>query len=342
MPLRQILHKFLTAAHPTLALPVIALMAAATACETDAVDIDISAEKSATVLTSLFGPSDPICVYLTSSVAYTSSQSTAPVGDATIALFVNGNLAGTQEIAEGQTSVEFGSQSLAEGDSVSIFASLASGGELSASARVLPLVAIEQADTSSTANNQRLSFAITMTDPSETTDFYKIDVHRITYSASQTTDTTLTCNYLSSAFHSLTADATAASATGIFTDERLRKNTKGQSTLRLSVLQSDLTASADGADSVVVAVRLHHLSEDYYNFLTTSAAASSYVVLPVFGSATVSSNVAGGYGIVACTVHDERRFKVAQASESKDEYTILTAQFATPPISIFATEKELH
>lgn len=319
MPLREILHKLLTmplskARYALTSALIITLAAIATSCETDATDIDISGSKSASVMTSIFGPTAPIGVYIASSVAYTSGENVATVGDATVSLYVNGDLRSIAAVEEGQTSVEFGGQDLAEGDSVTITADIASGGELRASAVVMPTVSIEQADTSTSINKQRLSFSIVMSDPDTSTDFYRIDVHRITYAAGQTTDTVVACNYASAAFHGLTSDALQTNTTGIFPDERLRKNTRGQSTLRLSVLWSDLTQPAEAweTDSVVVAVRLHHLSEDYYNFLTTSASASSYVILPVFGSASVASNVEGGYGIVACDVYDERCFKVSE------------------------------
>lgn len=344
MPLRQVLHKLLTATHLCPTLATIALMAAATACETDAEDIDITSEKSVNVLTSIFAPSEPISVYLSRSVPYSSKDTVATVDGATIALSVNGKIADSVELPEGETSVTFAARSLTESDSVTISANTTSGETLSATTHVMPTVAIDNADTTTTANKQNLRFTIRMTDPDETTDYYLMEVHRLSYTAGQVADSVMPCQYESSAFHDLTGSVTSTNATGIFTDDRLRQNSSGQSTLRLTVPWWKLLqpARSGSADSVVVSVRLYHLTADYYNFLSTSALTSSYVILPVFGSATVASNVTGGYGIVACTVYDERRFRVAQMSHTKDEYTILTARFAKPPISNFAADKKFH
>lgn len=303
MPLHKVLHQLLT-----LAL----LSALASSCETDADEIDISAGEAANVMTSVFAPDGPVRVYVTGSVEYTSLDRESTVGRASVSLSVNGEARDIAAIGEGQTSVLFGSQALAEGDSVTVVADIENGAELRATAKVMPRVVIERADTATSVDRQSLRFTVRMSDPEETADFYLMEARRVSYKGGVPTDTAIRCDYESSVFYDLTSSVSAASAIGIFHDERLSRNSAGVSTLRLAVPWDVLRIPAErsGADSTFACVRLYHLSEDHYNFLSTSSYSGDYVLLPVFGSASVSSNVTGGYGIVACTVYDERRFKI--------------------------------
>lgn len=301
--------------HPLLpVVTAVALIAAGTSsCESDADDLDVISGQMVNVMTSIFTPSDPITVHLTGSVPYSSRDTYATVGDATVSLFINDRLKATANIADGQTSAEFAFQPLADYDTVAIKAVTSDNEELSASTIVMPLTKIEAADTSTSVDKLSLRFAITMSDPAETTDFYMIEVHRTAYEAGMAYDSVVTCNYTSNAFYDLPKGITTSNAIGLFLDERLHRNNSGQSTLRLSAPWQRLRPPVGSlaADSVEVAVRLYHLTEDYYSFLTTSSNADNYFLLPVFGSAAVTTNVAGGYGIMACTVYDERRFKIA-------------------------------
>lgn len=305
-----------------LSLTAMVLMAVTSACETDATEIDISAEHGANVLTSIFSPSESITVSLTGSVPYSSSETTSAVGNAAISLWVNGSLADVKEIVDGQTTAEFPEQSLADNDSVTIVAAMANGDEMSATTKVLPQIAIDAADTTTTRDKQSLRFSVAMTDPDSTYDFYLMEVRRISYKDGEATDSVMKCSYESNAFYDLSSSTSSSDATGLFVDERLSKSPLGRTTLRLSVPWWRIMTPINewSADSVVAEVRLYHLTEDYYNFLSTSAMLNAYAILPIFGSATVSTNVVGGYGIVACTVYDKKRFRVAQARESKDEY----------------------
>lgn len=324
MPLRKVLDKLLTELSPAyrLLLEAAAAMLFASsmpACESDATDIDVTAGQEVKVMTSVFTPSAPISVHLTSSVPYSSSDLYATVGGARISLTVNGERAETAVLAEGQTTAQFASRNLQDNDTVAIKALIDDGDELEASAVVMPKISIESVDTSTSIDKHSLRFSLTMTDPAETSDFYLIEVHRTYFSAGEATDTVVKCNYTSRVFHDLANGISASDAIGLFLDERLVKNGEGHSTLRLSVPWQRLMPAADSSstDSTVVAIRLYHLSEDYYNFLNTSSNSDNHIWLPVFGSSAVSTNVSGGYGIVACAVYDERRFKIRSADDSQ-------------------------
>lgn len=296
-----------------------ALLASGTSsCESDADDLYVTSGQKVNVLTSIFAPSSTIKVYLTGSVPYSSSDAYSTTGDATVTLLVNGRQKAVANIADGQTSAEFSNQNLTDYDTVTIKAVTSNLEELSASTTVMPRTAIEAADTSTSVDRLSLRFAITMNDPVETSDFYMIEAHRTCYSAAETHDTIVSCNYTSNVFYDLPKGITTTNAIGLFTDERLHRNINGQSTLRLSIPWQRLRQQADSqaTDSVVVSIRLYHLTEDFYNFRATSSNTDNYFLLPVFSSTAVTTNVVGGYGIVACTVYDERRFKIAEKSET--------------------------
>lgn len=324
MALREILDKFLTMpiSKRTL-IPVVlavALVAAgASSCESDADDLAVMPGQKVNVMTSIFTPSAPIEVHLTGSVPYSSADSYSTVGDATVYLFVNSRQNAVASIADGQTSAEFARQALADYDTVTIKALTGNNEELSASAIVMPQTVIEATDTSTSVDKLSLRFAITMTDSAETSDFYMIEAHRISYAAGKAQDTVLSCNYTSNAFYDLPNGITTANVIGLFSDERLRRNNRGQSTLRLSIPWQRLRTPSQswGADSVEVAIRLYHLAEDYYTFLATSSNSDNYFLLPVFGSSAVTTNVKGGYGIVACAVYDEKKFRVIKKNEAR-------------------------
>lgn len=298
----------------------VALVAAgASSCESDADDLAVMSGQKVNVMTSIFTPSSPIEVHLTGSVPYSRADSYSTVGGATVSLFINSRLKATANIADSQTSAEFAYHALADYDTVAIKAVTSDNEELSASTIVMPLTKIEVADTSTSVDKLSLRFAITMTDSAETSDFYMIEAHRISYAAGKAQDTVISCNYTSNVFFDLPNGITTANVIGLFSDERLRRNNKGQNTLRLSIPWQRLRSQTqpEGADSVEVAIRLYHIAEDYYTFLATSSNSDNYFLLPVFGASTVTTNVKGGYGIVACAVYDEKRFRVMMETEAR-------------------------
>lgn len=298
----------------------VALAAAgASSCESDADDLAVMSGQKVNVMTSIFTPSSPIEVHLTGSVPYSSADSYSTVGGATVSLFINSRLKATASIADRQTSAEFAYHALADYDTVAIKAVTSDNEELAASTIVMPLTKIEAADTSTLVDKLSLRFAITMTDSAETSDFFMIEAHRISYAAGKAQDTVISCNYTSNAFYDLPNGITTANVIGLFSDERLHRNNKGQSTLRLSIPWQRLRTQAqpEEADSVEVAIRLYHIAEDYYTFLATSSNSDNYFLLPVFGASTVTTNVKGGYGIVACAVYDEKRFRVMKKNETR-------------------------
>lgn len=324
MALREILDKFLTmiiTRRPLIsAASAVALVAAGTSsCESDADDLAVMSGQKVNVMTSIFTPSSPIEVHLTGSVPYSSTDSYSSVGGATVSLFINSRRTAIANIADGQTSAEFAYHALADYDTVTIKAVTGNSEELSASAIVMPRALIEAADTSTSVDKLSLRFAITMTDSAETSDFYMIEAHRISYAAGKAQDTVISCNYTSNAFYDLPNGITKANVIGLFSDERLHRNNRGQSTLRLSIPWQRLRSHAqpEGADSVEVAIRLYHIAEDYYTFLSTCSNSDNYLILPVFGSSAVTTNVKGGYGIVACAVYDEKRFRVIKGNETR-------------------------
>lgn len=295
------------------------LAAGTPSCESDADDLAVMSGQRVNVMTSIFTPSGPIRVHLTGSVPYSSRDSYSTVGDATVSLFVNGRRTAIANIADGQTSAEFAHRTLADHDTVTIKAVTVNNEELSATAIVMPQTLIEAADTSTSVDKLSLRFSITMTDSSATSDYYMVEAHRISYEAGKAQDTVISCNYTSNVFYDLPNGITTANVIGLFSDERLRRNNKGQSTLRLSIPWQRLRTQAqpEETDSVEVALRLYHIAEDYYTFLATSSNSDNYFLLPVFGSSAVTTNVIGGYGIVACAVYDEKRFRVIKKSETR-------------------------
>ncbi len=290
----------------------VAALLTQTACETNADDIDTSGGSAINVMTCLFRPSDTITVHLSASVPYDSELTEAAVGNAYVDLGVNGEPVWTLHLTEGQTSATFPTQRLTATDSITITADIdGSANPLRATARVMSVIPIEKIDTATSADKMSLRINVIMTDPQETADYYQITAHLVSYKDGAMTDTTLQCEYESSVFRDLSDDISQSASIGLFNDERLLRNADNQSSLRLTASWADLSAPPGvGADSIFLAVRLHHLHEDLYNFLYSCQQARKYILLPVFGTTSVTSNVDGGNGIVACVVYDERRFLI--------------------------------
>ncbi len=323
MSIYQVLDKFLTKGmRKLIALSAMASLVLMQGCETDAVGVDVYSSQSADVLTCVFESDADIAVHVTRSVPYTSSSMYASVEEAYVTLSIAGRGAITQRIDSSRTITTFAAQHLSAGDSVTISAHITDDGKkLKATAVVMPKVEIESIDTLNTASD--IIFTLAMTDDPATSDIYQIETHRIDYHGGvAAADSTISCTYISSAFSDLLSSTYGSRPIGLFSDERLTTNSLGQSELRFSVSKQTLMRpTLEGeADSSEVAIRLYHHSEDYYDFLSSSNRTQSYILLPVFGTSTTSSNVEGGYGIVACLVYDEWRIRPDFMINSGDDY----------------------
>ncbi len=304
----------------TLTLATVAALVLIQGCETDAVGIDVISGQTADVLTCVFEPDEDIAVHVTRSVPYTSSSMFASVEEANVTLSIAGGASISQRIDSSRTITTFAAQHLMAGDSVTISAYITdNGNELKGTTTVMPRVEIENIDTLSTAND--IIFTLAMTDDPSTSDIYQVEAHRLDFlNGAVAADSVMQCTYISSAFSDLLSSSNGSQPFGLFTDERLTTNRLGQNELRFSVTKQVLIrpALAGEADSSLVAIRLYHHSEEYYNFLSSSNMMQSYILLPVFGTSATPTNVEGGYGIVACLVYDEWRISPKFKLNSND------------------------
>ena len=305
MALHQILHKVLT-------LSAVAAMTVLTSCEMDMDDISLPEGSLAGALKCVIDTDGAVTVYVTGSVSYADSALYSTLGETAVRMMVNGLGRAERTMPAGEIAVDMGCVKLAAGDEVTIDTESPSTGiAMSGTARVMTTVPIEEMKIRMDETDNTVHFSLRMTDDTSTDDFYQVEVHRTSFAEGVGTDTIMDCSYLSQAFSSYSSYGTARSI-GLFTDERLNTAQDGtaiSNTLVLSVPWDDLTRpiTQGAADSMEIGVRLYHHSEDYYNFLSTANIASSYILLPVFGTTSISSNVTGGYGIVACLAYDERR-----------------------------------
>lgn len=283
------------------------------ACESDATNIEASGGLPVEVLSCVFSPDEDVVAHLASSVPYDSPELFATVGSAEVTLSVNSFQVGSLTLPDGDTSVSFGHIDLSEADTVSLCALIERNGNvLTASAPVMPRVDIIRVDTISSSSGDRLHMVLLMKDSLETNDFYQIEVERQAYSAGLCSDTILRCSYTSNVFNDI--GSSTANTIGIFSDDRLSTR-NGINVLSFSVPWADVRqplAQAAQPDSLFLAVRLYHHSEDYYNFLFNALQTHSYLLLPVFGTSSSATNVTGGYGIVACLTSDVWRIRIAQ------------------------------
>lgn len=305
MALHQIFHKILT-------LSAVTTMAVLTSCEMDVDDINLPEGSLAGALKCVIGTDGDVTVYVTGSVSYADTALYSTLGETVVRMAVNGLGRIEHTMPAGYIAVDMGCVELAAGDEVTISTESPSTGiAMSGTARVMSTVSIEDLKIKMDETDNTVHVSLRMTDDTSTDDYYQIEVHRTSFANGVGTDTIMDCTYLSQAFSSYSSYGTARSI-GLFTDERLNTAQDGSAisnTLALSVPWDDLTRpiTQGVADSMEIGVRLYHHSEDYYNFLSTVNIASSYILLPVFGTTSVTSNVTGGYGIVACLAYDERR-----------------------------------
>ncbi len=305
MALHKIFHKVLTLGMASVLLPL-------TSCEMDVDDISLPESAMAGVLKCVIGPDGDAVAYVTGSVSYADTALYSTLGETEIRMMVNGKSRTSRTLAAGEISAYLGHVDLVDGDMVTIEAeSPQTGIAMSGTAQLMTTVPIEDLKIRMDETDNTVNISLRMTDDATTDDYYQIEVHRTSYSGGVATDTIMDCTYLSQAFSSYSSYGTARSI-GLFSDERLSTTLNGSTvsnTLALSVTWDDLTRpiTQGAADSMEVGVRLYHHSEDYFNFLSTANIASSYILLPVFGTTSVSCNVTGGYGIVACLAYDERR-----------------------------------
>lgn len=308
MALHQIFHKVLT-------LSIAAGLISLTSCEMEEDSISLPESAMAGVLKCVIDMDGDVTVYATGSVSYADTSLYSTLGETRVKMTINGVSSTERTLPAGETAVSMGHFNLTAGDEVTIETeSPETGIAMSGTARVMSMVPIEDVKIKMDETDNTVNISLRMTDDTSTDDYYQIEVHRMSYSGGVGTDTVMDCSYVSAAFSSYTSYGSSR-RTGLFSDERLNTGQDGSAisnTLILNVTWDDLTrpVTSGVADSMDIGVRLYHHSEDYFNFLSTTNIASSFILLPVFGTTSISSNVSGGYGIVASLAYDEWRMRM--------------------------------
>lgn len=269
-------------------LPII-MMLFASSCETDS-EIKISNHRDVVMTAFLYQDSiAQINVYGTTT--YLDSLPYAPLGDVSVSVATTSRELIIRDIVDGNIATQFASLGIVQGDSVIICAD-GEFGHVEARTFMLAPVEIVRIETGKAAyaNESVVSVNVYFDDPPETSDYYQIVMQKKTNGKVRNIGCIYTDYVFFSAYQAILGSQREPTS-GIFTDRSFDGYTKGVS---LCIREADL-ADADEVD-----VLLYHHTEDYYNFMLSSSAVQNYLLLPVFGTGTIKSNVKGGHGLVSC------------------------------------------
>ena len=270
----------------------------ATACETD-LDMDISHDTEP-VMNAILYDGQTVTVDLYGSTSYDSEDDMASLSPATVALFVNDTLVETTYIDAGNTQASF-EATVATGDSVTITANYGDDETIIAQTYIPETVKILSFDTTTVINDTdtTIDLTIRLRDTAARTDYYQINIQCIATDSLGTTTTTYPdVDYSDYLFYMATSSyiTTGSNTAGIFNDELINGKTYD---LEMSIPRSDIQLDNEAVTDITLSVSLRHITYDYYCSVRSLIAAQAYLLIPVFGTPTIYSNVEGGYGIVA-------------------------------------------
>ncbi len=290
MSIHQILHSLLS-------IPLLVLV---TSCESDATGIFVVGGQQTAILSCIISQGDDITVHVYGSASYSDTARLTIIDGVTVTATINGAVRQFAYMPEGQTSVTLPPMTLEPDETVTISARAPSiADEVYGSTQVMPQTRVERLDTLSLDDSQTLRLTAYLRDSTQTDDFYQIEVGIRSWVNSDSSYTTLNCQYLSTAFVGTTSSlAASVRSLGIFDDTRLQTLPNGLSPVTLTASWPDIRLAQWAADSAALIVTLHHISQDYYTFLQTSAQAQNYLFLPIFSTSSVHTNVSGGLGLV--------------------------------------------
>lgn len=270
------------------------------ACETDS-DIVLNNSQSY-VLTSFIYPDSDVVANVYKSVTYNDAADYACIGNANVKFSVNGELHSIATLSDGATSVTFANSGLKGGDKVSVELMDKDLTTLcNATTTILEPIKIDSISTykQMVGIEAMTKFVIAFTDPTETTDYYQLKI-RYHEKLPDGTDIIRTpeCDFYDYLFYIARSTYNVTNSlmpSGVFTDE-LINGRKVNISVRIS--QNELAPQYENSELILEFLLFRHTSE-YYNFLLTSYMISEYLILPVFGIATIYNNVENGVGLVS-------------------------------------------
>lgn len=277
-----------------------------TSCETLS-DIELNDGNDNYVLTAFLYPDSNAIVNVYGSVAYGENKQYSYVTSASISLIQNEASVFESKLQDCQTKVEFPLVKWSVGDHIKINA-IVEGQTIRAETDILPVVYIDTVKLEQESDTRdRVCLNVTMTDNAQTTDYYQLAVRRkITDSNGKVTYSLVDCEYLNYLFYIDNSDLSITSI-GLFNDADFN----GQQTiLRLAFSRRKIMADIIDGSEVTIEVLLYHHTYDYYYYAKSVQSANNYMILPVFVTPSVYSNVDGALGIVSGMVFDKKEINI--------------------------------
>ncbi len=274
------------------------------ACETLS-DIELKTRTSDAVMTSFIYADSAVDINVYGSVSVLDSIKMSALGSGSVML-TTPNRTYKSYLLNGDKDVHLRSIDISEGDSVVLQVDCGEIG-MKAKTYIPSKPQILSVDTVYNGVYGLLYFYVTILDSVSVSDYYQLVLRRnYRDNKGKMTSEVMTCNYYDYLFYQVTTGF-SQKMNGLFSDETIN----GKSyTLKLSVSIDDVWANVAKDDSVAVEVDLYHHTEDYFKYAISLNAIDNYVLLPVFHSPVVYTNVEGGLGIVSGMSHNVRVINV--------------------------------
>lgn len=294
-----------------LLLPLlVAAVAAASGCEEEAIGIHVGRSEMVPVLTCVARLGEPVRVSVTGSVAYSDTVEYEVLDSAYVDISLGDSVTHHATLGGGAHVATFGGVLPGSGDKLTV-AVRALGLRLTGALTIPDTVRLTRVDTLTYGGRLRLTAFFL--DNVARQDQYQIDVLRREWRGGAPSDSAVACDYENYLFQAAQVNIGFGSRSiGLFADDG---RVPGRYAMSLSTDRAPFDSVPPPgpahsrwtmADSVQVVVRLHHHSEEYYRFLQTSVSSQTNMLLPVFSSSAVFSNVqGGGRGIVAGSARTE-------------------------------------
>lgn len=262
-------------------------------CETLS-DIELEAGSGDIVMTSFVYADSVVTVNLYGTVTVSDTGKMSQLNNAKVELKV-GNRIYTEYLSREGYKVDFGSVRLMSGDDIEITATV--DDKVVEATTYIPTFPAEiSVDTIRNLDYGLMYFFVEMYDSITTPDYYQLVVRRSYVAADGKLVTeNMECNYYDYLFFHASMGITQQ-VTGLFTDEIIN----GQKyKLKVSVGLDDIWKNVPSESSVTVEILLYHHTGDYYQYAGSVSGMDAYLLLPVFMSPVVHTNVKGGLGIVS-------------------------------------------
>ncbi len=282
--------------YTTIILSIVAIVA----CETDS-DIILNSQPSYVLNSFIYTDSD-IVVNAYQSVSYQDTNDFAYLGDANIALSVNGEIKSTKPLSSGHYSVKLPQCGITQGDTVTIevldtdYQMLCKGTTIILPSTPIDTITLFQqiVDT-----ENALNVKVSLTDPSATTDYYQIMVRlHETTADGKSIIRTPECDFYDYLFYIARSTVSITSwgkSDGLFTDELINGRT---ARISLRIPEDELEPQYKDSN-LKLEILLYRHTYDYYNYLLSAYMVREYLLLPVFGISSVYTNIDNGVGIVS-------------------------------------------